>query len=390
MLHGVLTIAAKDLRQRLRDRSAMVLGFVAPLVMVTLMNAAFAGAEQFHATLGVVDSDGGPAGAEIVAALESPDLAEVVTLRTFDGPDEARQAVDDASVDAALILPAGLSAMAGGGPAVAMEVFTSIDAELAGEVAHGIATAFTARLAAIRLVGAVAADLGLPPERLAGLVARAATEDAGATAVDRPAADRPLRAVAYFGPSMAMFFVLFSIGFTARGFFIERRAGTLDRMAAAPIRPEAVLAGKALSVFVYALGSLLTMSTVTALAFGASWGSPLGVGLLCLAMAASVVGLAALVMSVARTERQAEMLSSVVTFALALAGGSFMFVGQSPAIMRRLAVLTPNGWALRGFTDLATGVEVWTAVTAPLAGIAAFTAVVTVISVVTGRGALAR
>ena len=44
VLHGAVVIAAKDLRQRFRDRSAIVLGFVAPLLMVALMNAAFSGA----------------------------------------------------------------------------------------------------------------------------------------------------------------------------------------------------------------------------------------------------------------------------------------------------------------------------------------------------------
>ena len=71
-------------------------------------------------------------------------------------------------------------------------------------------------------------------------------------------------------------------------------------------------------------------------------------------MALAVVPLTALVITLARTERQAEGMASIVVFGLALLGGNFVFVSAEPTIMRRLALLTPNGWALRGFTDLAT------------------------------------
>lgn len=390
MLHGAAVIAAKDLRQRFRDRSALVLGFVAPLLMVGLMNAAFAGAGEFHATVGVVDADGGVAGTGILDGLRSPDLADVLTVETFPSADAARAAVDDGAVDAAIVLPAGLTAMAGGGPAVPIDVFTSVDADLAGEVTASIATAFTAQIATLRLTAAVADAAGASEAEVGSLLAQVATAPPPIQAMQQATGNDPLEPVAYFGPGMAMFFVLFSVGFTARGFFVERTTGTLDRMAAAPIRPEAVLAGKALSVFVYALASLATMAAVTAVVFGASWGDPLGVAVLCVAMAASVVALAALVMAVARTERQAEGLASMLTFALALLGGSFLFLGSAPPLMRRLAVLTPNGWALRGFTDLATGVDVWTAVAAPVAGMAAICVVVGTIALVAGRGAVTR
>lgn len=59
MLRAALLIAGKDLRQRIRDRSALVLGFVAPLGIAALMSFAFSGAESFHATLAVADEDGG-------------------------------------------------------------------------------------------------------------------------------------------------------------------------------------------------------------------------------------------------------------------------------------------------------------------------------------------
>lgn len=46
--------------------------------------------------------------------------------------------------------------------------------------------------------------------------------------------DAPMKAISYFGPSMDMFFVLFTVGFGARSHFVEQQ-GTLDRIAAVPV-----------------------------------------------------------------------------------------------------------------------------------------------------------
>jgi ABC-2 type transport system permease protein len=100
------------------------------------------------------------------------------------------------------------------------------------------------------------------------------------------------------------------------------------------------------------------------------------------------VALAALVMSVAHTERQAETMASAITFALALLGGNFVFLGAAPELLRRLAAFTPNGLALRAFTDLGTGAAVGAAVTRPLLGMAAFTVAVGALSTLFGRRAV--
>jgi ABC-2 type transport system permease protein len=174
---------------------------------------------------------------------------------------------------------------------------------------------------------------------------------------------------------MGIFFLFFAISFTARGWFTEAREGTLERMAGAASTGQ-ILVGKALSVFVYGLASLTTMAVVTSVVFGADWGGPLPAATIIVAMVLAVVCLTALVIVVARTERQAQGLASMVVFGLALLGGNFVIVSGSPPLVRKLALLTPNGWALRGFVDLSTGPHAMGAVWGPVAGILGFSAVV--------------
>jgi ABC-2 type transport system permease protein len=202
---------------------------------------------------------------------------------------------------------------------------------------------------------------------------------------ERTTADRQLEAISYYAPAMAIFFLFFAIGFGARSFFSERDSGTLDRIAAAPVRPSAVIAGKSLSVLIYGAMSMTVLIVFTGVFFGAQWGDPLATAVLTGAMIISVVCLTALVMTLARTERQADAFASIAVFGLALLGGNFIFVGAAPVLLRRLALLTPNGWALRGYVDLATGSGHVGTVLVPIGAILCFSVVVALVATLFAR-----
>ena len=161
--------------------------------------------------------------------------------------------------------------------------------------------------------------------------------------VTQPAGTQTLTGTSYYAPAMGIFFMFFAIGYGARGYFLERTGGTLERLAAAPSGPGAILAGKSLATFVYGVASLGTVAIVTSLAFAAHWGPPLVVLALIGALSLTMVGLTALVITVARTERQADGFASLLTFGLVLLGGNFVFIGGAPPLVRTLALLTPNG-----------------------------------------------
>lgn len=355
-MHAVVVIAAKDLRQRLRDRSAIILGFVAPVVVATLMSLAMRGTEDFHLDLGVVDEDGGPVAAGFLEALDAPELADVVTVEVIDTAAVAAAAVDDGEVAAALVLRSGLTAAITTGSPASIDVLASVDDALSGQVARSLAASFVAQLNAARLSVSTALAAGIPPDQEAALVAAAAQLRLPVGVEQRPSGSLPLEGINYYGPGMAVFFVLFAIGFTARSFFGERREGTLDRMAASPISPRTILAGKALSVFVYGLASMTTMYLVTTLVFGAHWGHPVAALAVAVAMVLAVVSCTAFVITVAREEQAADSLAQAIVFTLALLGGSFVAVFEAPALFRTLSLLTPNGWALRAYTDMSTSI----------------------------------
>jgi ABC-2 type transport system permease protein len=49
------------------------------------------------------------------------------------------------------------------------------------------------------------------------------------------------------------------------------------------------------------------------------------------------------------------MLASFLAFSFGLIGGNFVGPGSLPDAVRRLSLLTPNGWAMDAFTELSAG-----------------------------------
>jgi ABC-2 type transport system permease protein len=383
-MNAAFVIAGKDLRERLRDRSALVVGFLAPVVVAALISFAFGGM-AFHATVAVVDADRGPLASAFTAYLDSPELRAVIDVTHVDSAADARRAIEDGDADAALVIPAGFSSAAHGTAAPEVTVLSSVDFPLAASVAGAVADSFVAQLNADRLAVATATSAG-STEDIARLATQAAALRLPEQAELRAAGSRTVAPIDYFAPAMGITFMFFAIGFGARSHAMERQGGTLDRIAAAPVRPWAVLTGRALATFCYGVASLGTVVVVTSLVFGAEFGPPLAVAALVVAMAMTLMCLTLLVVAVARTDRQADGFASILAFGLVLLGGNFVYVGAAPEVVHTLALYTPNGWALRAFTDLSGGAD-WTSVVVPVLAILAFCAAVTAVAALLVRKA---
>ncbi len=383
-----LLIAGKDLRQRLRDRSAIVIGLVAPLVIAALMSVAFKGADTFHYTLGVVDADHGPAATALGHLLRQAPLNGVLTVRDIPTRQAAAADVRANRVQAALVIPRGFSSALAGTNPLPLSTLTSVNSQAAANITGSIASSFVAQLNANRLSVATALDAGANTAQAAQLESLAARLRIPEQVAQRSVGSQPLKVISYYGPAMAIFFLFFTISYTARSFFVDRSTGMIERMRAAPIRPVEILIGKVLSAFVFGLASLGVIALVTSLVFGANWGNPLAAGAVCVAMVLAVVCLTALVIGLSRTQRQAEGIASAVVFGLALLGGNFVFISSVPDVMKRIALFTPNGQALRAFTDLSTTGGGLHTVATPVLAILAFSVVVGAVAAILARRAV--
>jgi ABC-2 type transport system permease protein len=381
-MRAAFVIARKDLRQRFRDRSAIVLGVVAPVAIAALMSLAFHGVENFGFTIGVVNLDRGPIAAGLLESLQAPGVRKVVTPREIGSVAAARAEIRANKIGAALVIPAGFSADVLASKPAALTTIRSGNNAIAGDVTGSIASSFVAQVNADRLSLVTALAAGAPASRVGRLAQAVAKLRIPVQAVQRPIGAHQLKVISYYSPGMAIFFLFFAISYVARSFFVDRSQGMVERMRAAPVRPVEILAGKALSVLVYGGLSLLIVGVVTSAAFGASWGPALPAIALGAVLVLAVVCLTGFVIGVSKTQRQAEGISAIIVFGLAILGGNFFFISQAPSAMKRLALLTPNGWALRGFTDLATVGGGFGTILEPVLGIVVFSAIVAAVAVI--------
>ena len=362
-MRSALLIAAKDLRLKLRDRSALLVGIVAPFVLAALFASILGGLEQdFHAHWALVDLDGGEVATGLAdGPLKGMEDAGVLTLERLPTAEAARAAVEDGSVETAIIVPAGFSAATLTGGETEVEVVTDPDASLSGQVASSVLAGFAEEVNAVQLTvaTAISAAGGFPdPAATAAMVERARTMADPVTIADLAAADRQASMATYYAAAMAIVFVFFSAQFGLISLHQERRAGTLARLLAAPLRWWSIVMGKAIVSMVMALLSLGVIVVGTSLLLGARWGDPAAVASLMLAAATAATGIALLAVAFTRTEEQAGSAVAVVTMSLAVIGGSFFPANQGPELMSQLSVLTPHAWFLDGVNDVASGGDV--------------------------------
>jgi ABC-2 type transport system permease protein len=357
-MHAALSIAVKDLRQKVRDRSAIIIAVVAPLSLAFLFSTALPSSQStFDATFVVVDLDRGPVAQSLVQG-PLAGLAPVgiqVERRTTEA--EARAMVDDGSASVAIVIPRGFSDAIQAARAAKLQVIGSATATLATQVARSVLAGFASSVEGVQVaVATVIASSGSAPDPATiGQVTQAAlAAPAPITTAQASTGDRLASTPTYYAAAMAVLFLFFAAQFGVVSIHAERRAGTLARMLAAPISSRSVLFGKVLVSLVLGVVSMGIVAVGTTLLVGADWGDPIAVAALILATVIAASGIALLIVGFTKNEEQASGLTAIVAMVLAVLGGSFFPLSQAPEGLAAVSLFTPHAWFLRGVNDLAS------------------------------------
>lgn len=356
------TVASVDLVRRYRNRSMVITAFVAPLVLAVLLGWIFHGVSHRSHAIGVVDDDGSVASRVVVDELivqgtldgAGSSTRGLIRFELVGDADEARAAVHDGDLSAAVVIPAGYGAGIDDGP-VPILVLRSPRRAIGGQIAVAVASTITDRTLRSSVALRTATEVGVSD--LTAVSLEAATMD-DPLDIQQTDVDAGADVKAHFAASMCIVFLFFTVGFAARSVMIDRDNGMLARVLSTPTSVSAVITGKTVSVAALGAIGFLFVWVVTSTLFAARWGAPVPVVVLIMGTVTAITGLSLLVCSLGRTERQADAYATMTTFVLALLGGSFVPVGTAPAAFRRLSVLTPNGWALVGFGDVSAGASV--------------------------------
>jgi ABC-2 type transport system permease protein len=361
-----------------RDRAALVMSFVLPVVFFLVFAAIFAGTggDQMRLTVAVADEMRTDASQRLLRAL----LADPAVKSAGDGLDAAavRGLVRRGRADVGLVVRAGgepLGAVGGFGKpplVVVSDPTRGVAAQmLVGLVQRAYFTALpdvalggVAALIEQDLVTLDAAQKRQLAEGLSGLrddaeQARREGRRGGAGLEDMfdqesvVGRSQARNLVAYYAGAVAFLFLLFSTVHGAVSLIEERDAGLMDRILAGPASTAVLVTGKFLFLAAQGFVQVAVIFLVAWLIHGVDVPHHIpGCAVVTLAAAIAASGFALALVSACRTRRQAQALSNVVILVVSAVGGSMVPRFFMPPLFQRLGWATPNAWALEAYASV--------------------------------------
>jgi ABC-2 type transport system permease protein len=376
----LLTIGWKDLRLMFRDRAALILMLAAPFALTLGMGAitgAFSssGSSITKLPVIVINQDGGQLGVALEQLLASEDLADLLAVQATSDAAAARADVQADQIVAAVIIPEGFTdsvipAEGSSVPAdaVAIEVYKNPGRPISSGIVESIVQGFIDRVEAGRVGGQVAIEqllrsgLAAPQDvpRLAQQIGQEQASLAAAPLIRVQRSDvaaeqtNDFNPLLLLAPGMALVFLMFTVSLGSRSILVERRDGTLARMLSTATPGGPILVGKITGVYLVGAAQMFILILASALLFRLSWGDPLGVVALVLAAVVGAAGWGLLLAAVAKTPNQVANMGMAMMLLFGILGGSF-FGGTLTGALGMVGKITPNAWAMDGFTTLARG-----------------------------------
>ncbi|MBL0344583.1 ABC transporter permease [Candidatus Villigracilis affinis] len=378
-------IGIKDLRLAFRDRAALIFMLAAPFALTLglgLVTGRFSGNSSGISDIPViiVNLDKKELGNALEDLFSSQDLAELVEPVSGSSPEAARQLVDEDESAAAIIIPEGFTKSIipsqadfanGNEPeAIQIEVYANPSRPTSAGIIKAIVDEFISRVEE----GQVSAQTSILQMILSGRITPEQAEQAGiemgqrlqnssnvdtlaiklnSTTADGEAVQFDI--LAYLAPGMALMFLMYTVSHGGRSILAEKAQGTLPRMLVTPTNSMQILGGKVFGIFLTGAAQMLILIGATTLLFQLKWGDGIGVVILVFAAVFAATGWGMLITALARTTAQVANVGSAIMLIFGILGGSFISLEQMPLAVQTFSKITPNAWALDGFTTLGLG-----------------------------------
>lgn len=389
----IFLIGWKDVRLVFRDHASLILMLAAPFLLTLglgLVSGRFSGTSSSVISsipVVIVNQDAGELGTALVDVFQSPELEELVDPTLQTDASAARATVDADETAAAVLIPAGFSDSIfaiESAPVVEIEVYTNPERPTSSGVIRAVVEGFLNQVELGRVNGMVAItqliENGYIQPAEAARLGNEIGQRAAQTGAQEPlitlqgradeSVDPPFDILAYMAPGMALMFLMYTVANGGRSILAEQTAGTLPRLLVSPVTMAQALAGKALGIYLSGAAQMFILIGSMALLFRINWGSWPAVIVLVLAAVFGALGWGMLLTAAARTPSQVANIGSAMMLIFGILGGSFYDVEAMPGWFRWVGVITPNSWALQGFTDLAEG-DGFAGIAVPVAGLLA-------------------
>ncbi|HVZ65229.1 MAG TPA: ABC transporter permease [Lacunisphaera sp.] len=404
----LLTLLGKDFANLRRNRGALMLTFLVPLVIIYIVGLVFglgrSDSGPSGIPLAVVDQSDSPAGKKLVEALRAQKAFRLIT--ETEGPDhrsrlltesDLRPQIENRNFSYALVIPAdlvsenllGLHLKILSDPRNDIEaqtvngllqktIFTSVP-QLLGQALQARAGRFLGapRLRefnhsiAAALAKAFGGDADAIEHDIAegklGLNEIASAQDGGAPGTKAEAGDLFSRFVKIDSEQVvgrdvkspaatriiggyAVMFLLFALSNSAAAFFDEQNAGLFERLLSTPVSRAQLLWSRFLYGVLFGLTQLMVLFIAGHFLYGVEVYSHLGsLVLVCAMVAGACTGFGMLVAAITRSAEAARSLATLLVITMSACGGAWFPVSFMPEFMQHIARFTIVYWSIEGF-----------------------------------------
>ncbi|MGD2205147.1 MAG: ABC transporter permease [Anaerolineae bacterium] len=376
MIRNSLAVAWKDLLIVLKDKGALAVYFLMPLLFASLLGIAFGGTGSDETTIEidvlVINQDGGAYGQMLADGLKG---TEVLIVEEMDDAALADERVANGDAPAALVIPAEFSSKIDAGEPVQVTIIKDSTQQEAANIVAGIANRAMAEIGllgelryGIHAVLAQSPDYDqAPPEMRQAVEAQTlgvlwtqvqqmrhnpviAVEDEAVAGAEEL---QPWDPITYYIPGFTVAFAFFLIGQMATTLLREKEEGTFRRLMSSPMPRGAVIGGKVLAYMGIVFLQVIVLFGVGYALFQMPLGeSPLALLLLTLALAVASAAMGMLLGALCRTSQQSDRLGMVLGFVLLALGGSIFPLFRAEGFIGVLSRLTPSAWGIEAYMGL--------------------------------------
>jgi len=364
-------ITIKDLRVLTRDKQALVLLLVLPLLLISIIGMSTGqfltrGDDVERVKIAVVDQNDGETSRNLVAQLrQRPELlitsaaseaAALDTMRSADavliltiGP-KFEERVEEVRMRDIINMTDGLPEE--GLASLDLSIEAASNSGVIGELLEGVLYSLV-----VKFVAPIAARKNPVTRRWLrdqeDAAAEGDTKSAAAAAAAAQLRPKTNMVSQWVVPGFTVMFAFFLINIMARSFMIERDQGTLRRLLMAPFGTLPLLLGKTIPFYLTSIVQCSLLFLCGRLLFGMPWGSQpayLIPVILCTSACAASLGL--LLSTMVRTDQQIASYGTTLILLLSALSGCFLPRELSPKMMKQISLFTPHAWSLKAFDNV--------------------------------------
>jgi ABC-2 type transport system permease protein len=346
-LTAFAALVRRDLRLFFMDRRAVVMAFVAPILIASFFGYLFGGVTRDNATritVAVVDQDESELSQQVIAALAADKTLEVKAR----GLDEARERVRGGKDSVALVFPKGFGeriplALFRPDQRPDIQMFFDPSHTTEVQVVRGMMTQYIMEAVGRRYLRAVV------PGASGGFTMPYTVHDEAVTAHK----GTPYNSMAHSFAGMCVQFILFMGIDTGMVMLYQRRSGLWKRLRAAPLSRFVLIGSRAVSSAIIAMIIMAAVFGFARVVFGVKIeGSFAGFVGVCASFALMTASFGLLVAVAGKTPEATRGIAILATLVLVMLGGSWVPTFIFPQWLQKLTVAIPTRWAVDGLDGM--------------------------------------